>query len=212
MKRETRGIPTGGQFAVDARAEADVELGPTYTSDMHAVGFNDDQVECDRCGRTELRGTVVIADGDGNIAYRMGSTCAGTFLSAKITKAQAVNMESSRRMAVGDGLRRAMMNIDRGQFSAASADLDDVTARGLHLPEEHERYAAFREQIETGRSKLTHRYAVSVDGREPTEVDGLRDARTVVDGYTRLPVTVMELTDDGWVPFTGELPADARRR
>lgn len=215
MQRVSRGIPTGGQFDREAKAEADITLfdieatappesRPRMKDDlraaetgMHAIGFNDDQVECDNCGRDELKGTVVIADADGDIVYRMGTTCAGNYLSQKITKPGALKIERNRRSEVGGDLRRAMRDIDRGLFSSASGYLDDAWKRGLHLPEEKATYARHRLAIEQGRARLHHRYAVSIEGRAPVEVDGLSGARTVRDTYRR-KVDMLKMVDGQW--------------
>ena len=37
---------------------------------LHIMGMTDEQTECDRCGRLELRCTVILADADGIEAGR----------------------------------------------------------------------------------------------------------------------------------------------
>jgi hypothetical protein len=59
----------------------------TQTPTYRYIGLTDECVECQRCGKTELRNTVVLAilDADGNpeaITY-YGSTCAARALAVK---------------------------------------------------------------------------------------------------------------------------------
>lgn len=72
----------------------------TETQTPRPVGFTTEHTECDRCGRPELRGTVVMADEEGEIVAHWGTTCASTTLGRKVTRADALTSEARRRAEV----------------------------------------------------------------------------------------------------------------
>lgn len=59
-------------------------------SDLIILGANDEQTECDRCGRVELRGTVILGTADREEVGRYGSVCAGYMLNPSATRARGV--------------------------------------------------------------------------------------------------------------------------
>lgn len=74
------------------------------------IGVTDECIECQRCGKVDLKSTVVLAvlDADGNeedITY-YGSSCAGRALAIKATgkqvKAMALNAHRETLMAAKD--------------------------------------------------------------------------------------------------------------
>jgi hypothetical protein len=78
----------------------------TQAPKFRYIGTTDEQTQCDKCGRTELRSTVLVAelDQDGNVAevLHYGSTCAARALSSrygvKVTKAQVMNAAASAEL------------------------------------------------------------------------------------------------------------------
>jgi hypothetical protein len=78
----------------------------TQSPQYRYIGTTDEQTQCDKCGRAELRSTVIVAelDQDGNVAevLHYGSTCAARALSArygvKVTKAQVMNAAASAEL------------------------------------------------------------------------------------------------------------------
>lgn len=72
----------------------------TTTEALRPIGFTTEHTECDRCGRPELRGTVVMANEDGEVVAHWGTTCATKATGTKITRADALSAEARRRYAV----------------------------------------------------------------------------------------------------------------
>ena len=70
------------------------------TTNLRAAGTNDEQTHCDKCGKLELRGTVIVVDQDNNEVGRYGTTCASKVLGEKVTRAQVNMVEMARRQAV----------------------------------------------------------------------------------------------------------------
>lgn len=79
-------------------------------SSLRVAGFNDEQTQCDRCGKLELRGTVILVDPDGVEVGRFGTTCAGREIGngQRVTRSDALNLEAYRRQCVSHLLRQAM--------------------------------------------------------------------------------------------------------
>src|SRR4051794_19962978 len=98
-----------------------------------AKGFTDDVVECDRCGRAELKGTVrmVATDADGDEADEqyMGVVCA-----AKMTgrKAAEIRHEAKEGDAAARAARMAWAS-ERSSFECALRD--KALGRGARFPE-----------------------------------------------------------------------------
>lgn len=109
---------------------------------LRAAGMNDEQTECDACGREELRGTVIVVDEDGNEVGRYGTTCASRVLGVKVTRSEVVSIEASRRQAVVHTLRQAM-NADTDR--ARAWWLGEVARYyTLHRADERRTYTAQR--------------------------------------------------------------------
>lgn len=98
----------------------------TTTTALRAVGFNDEQTHCDRCGRLELKGTVILADEDNTEAGRYGTSCAAkiilesTGVKVTVTRSDALRTERHRRDQTMHYLRQA---------AAALADNDPAIAQ-----------------------------------------------------------------------------------
>jgi len=98
----------------------------TTASALRAVGFNDEQDHCDRCGKPELKGTVILADEDNLEAGRFGTSCAAkiilesTGVKVTVTRSGALSTERNRRDTVMNYLRKA---------SSALADNDPAIAQ-----------------------------------------------------------------------------------
>lgn len=203
--RVARGVPTGGQFTTTGRAE------PLFTLDaagepeppvvLHAVGFNDEQTQCDRCGRVELRGTVILADDDGNEVSRMGTSCASKAIGVKVTRDVAQRKESVRRSYVMAELRETRDLLEQGRFAYAAQRLADARRQGLHRTDEVRWAGQFTQAIETGLASRTERWGVvSRPGRAPVEVDTLEEATAAATAYARFGGVVVRLDGAGdWV-------------
>lgn len=95
-------------------------------SKLRMVGMTDEQTECDKCGRLELRGTVILADEDGNEVGRYGTTCAGRMLGVKVTRDSARNVEAARRDTVYWEIRRARAAIAKRDHLTACMIVTDL--------------------------------------------------------------------------------------
>lgn len=96
----------------------------------HIIGVTDEQTECDRCGKVELRCTVIIGDGDGEIG-RYGTTCAGKELGVKLTTRDARNAEAYRRQNVRDDLRNALKASRTGDREAVAWWITEARRWGI---------------------------------------------------------------------------------
>lgn len=96
-------------------------------NDLHAVGMNDEQTECDACGRVELRGTVIVHDRDGVEVGRYGTTCASRILGWKVTRSNALGIEAARRSRVVIEIRNARNALEAGNTAKAALHVE-----GLH--------------------------------------------------------------------------------
>lgn len=98
------------------------------TSPLHIVGTTDEQTECDRCGRVELKCTVILADADGVEAGRYGTSCASTVLGVTVTKSDAVRINNRRRREFASWLSESALNRDAGFLDLAAKYLDRARA------------------------------------------------------------------------------------
>jgi hypothetical protein len=117
-------------------------------TNLKAVGFNDEQTTCDQCGRLELRGTVIVADHDGNEVGRYGTTCAGHVLGVKVTRREAVSREAYRRQCVVHEIQQARRAVKDGRMDWARmhvAELDRFHV--LHRADELAAMAELRQAV-----------------------------------------------------------------
>ena len=109
----------------------------TTNANLRPVGFTTEHTECDRCGKPELRGTVVMANEDGEIVAYYGTTCASKELGSKITRADALGNEAARRSEV----LRELQLASRATGAQRAMYLDGARRSGLVRADEI-RYAA----------------------------------------------------------------------
>lgn len=114
----------------------------TTTDTLRAAGMNDEQTECDACGRVELRGTVIVVDEDGSEVGRYGTTCASRILGRKVTRHDAANVEAVRRQNVANTLRMAIRATDDATRSWWLREADRFYV--LHRADERRIYAEQR--------------------------------------------------------------------
>ena len=99
----------------------------TTSENLRPVGFTTEHTECDRCGRPELRGTVVMANEDGEIVAHWGTTCASKATGRKITRADALGNEAQRRAEV----LRELQLASRATGAQRAMYLDGARRAGL---------------------------------------------------------------------------------
>lgn len=117
----------------------------TLTATLTAAGMNDEQTECDACGRMELRGTVIVVNEDGEEHGRYGTTCASRILGVKVTRNDAVKIEAGRRQAVVNTLRQAIAAEDD---AARAWWLNEITKfYVMHRADERRVYAEQRNML-----------------------------------------------------------------
>lgn len=107
---------------------------------LHIIGTNDEQTTCDKCGKVELRGTVILADAEGNEVGRYGTTCAGRLLGRKITRSGADTVEMVRRDRIFWALRAGRAALASGDHLAATREMI-VLERSTVLHRDSEREA-----------------------------------------------------------------------
>lgn len=203
--RVPRGVRTGGRYAPVPRPEAQgvlfgVQRDGTPTQappQLRAIGFNDEQTDCDACGRRELRGTVVLADDDGVEVARMGTTCASRALGHSVARNDVVAAEKVRRAEVSSMLRAGMAHLRSGHLAAAAMEVRDSRRRGLHLPDELEVAARLEHDIEAERRRRPERWAYEITGRAPVELDTRDEAAEFVQRLSRHGARLVRLDRHG---------------
>jgi hypothetical protein len=171
---------------------------------LRAVGMNDEQTECDACGRTELRGTVMLADADGTIVYRLGTTCASRALGTPMTRRDATAIELSRRSRVANLTRAARADLAHGRIASAAEHLDDAARAGLLHAPEVALVAEVRALVLAARQALPERWGFSRDGRDVIELDSRDQVTEVIARAAAAPyrteVVAHRLVDGTWTP------------
>lgn len=174
------------------------------TTGLRAVGMNDEQTECDACGRTELRGTVMLADADGAIVYRLGTTCAARALGIPMTRRSAIAIELNRRSHVANLTRSARADLTHGRLASAAEHLDDAVRTGLLHAPEVALVADVRALVLAARQALPERWGFSRDGRDIIELDSREQVAAVIDRAAAAPyrteVVAHLLVDGTWTP------------
>lgn len=174
------------------------------TSGLHAVGMNDEQTDCDACGRTELRGTVILADADGVMVYRLGTTCASRALGIRLRRQDVVALEARRATKVADLTRCARAELAHGRLASAAEYLDDAERTGVIHSAEAAALADVRALVLAAREALPQRWGFSRDGRPVVELDspgqvGEVIARAAAAPY-RTEVEAHRLVEGAWIP------------
>lgn len=96
------------------------------------LGTTDLFTACDHCGRTELKGTVALANDDGEIIY-MGTTCAARAISQQGRRTTAAKVRDTALAARREALAAAKEARERLTFYGIDADTDaPLTATQLH--------------------------------------------------------------------------------
>lgn len=114
----------------------------TQIAKFRAIGMSNEHTECDRCGRMELRGTVIVANQDGEEIGRYGTTCASYVLGYKVTRQDALSTEACRRSLIRDELHRAAKAHAAGDIPTMQMYLDG--ARQIGIVRDDERAAIAR--------------------------------------------------------------------
>lgn len=105
------------------------------TNPLRMIGMNNEQTECDRCGRMELRGTVILGNDDGEVG-RYGTTCASKELGVKITRQDALSTEAHRAYMVRSELADALKALENGDLPTVRMYLDGARKFGIIKPNE----------------------------------------------------------------------------
>lgn len=105
------------------------------TDSLKVIGINNEQTECDRCGRMELRGTVILGNDEGEVG-RYGTTCAGKELGYRVTRQDALNVEANRAYRVRSELVDGLKALERGDLPAVRMYLDGARSLGIVKPNE----------------------------------------------------------------------------
>lgn len=110
---------------------------------MKILGFTDENTTCDCCGRTELKGTYIMDDNEGNI-YNYGSTCgvnaAGLKDSKELKKAvKVIEFDENFKGLEFDHVKVKQMKAaiskgfyTRDQFFTKFGELDHKTQFGAY--------------------------------------------------------------------------------
>jgi hypothetical protein len=99
-------------------------------TNLRAVGLNDEVTVCDKCGKDELRGTVIVVDADGNEAGRYGTTCVSQILGRRITRQDALKSERYRRAMIIECYRAATRDLAAGNAALAASSRRDAVIFG----------------------------------------------------------------------------------
>lgn len=122
----------------------------TTTEKLRPMGMSNDQTECDRCGRMELRGTVIVVNQDGEEIGRYGTTCASKVLGFKITRQDALSAEAHRRYLIRDELRLALKAKESEDMPSLQMYLDGARKVGAVRDDEKALIARLEEAVSCG--------------------------------------------------------------
>lgn len=143
--RHAAGTAAGGQFARTRRTEgAPLDGG---TPKLHIVGVTDEQTECDRCGKLELKRTVIVHDEDGSEVGRYGTSCASAVLGVKWTGSDVDKLEATRRYRIVTELKTAARHLTNSDPEMAAECLADAKTAGMHRPDELKRWDELFAQV-----------------------------------------------------------------
>lgn len=143
--RQAAGTATGGQFARTRHAEgAPLEAA---IPKLHIIGVTDEQTECDRCGKLELKRTVIVHDEDGSEVGRYGTSCASAVLGVKWTGSDVDKLEAARRYWVVIALKDAGRYLTFRDPGMVAECLADARSAGVHRPDELKRWDELFAQV-----------------------------------------------------------------
>jgi len=122
------------------------------------LGFNDDQCECDVCGKQELKGTYVmevVATGE---IFRAGSTC-GAKMAGWTTKELVAEYKASEKQKLENAKKELRASEEYGAYNAGldflNAESDELQRRALNCRSDEGR-AALRLEERTMESRMAY--------------------------------------------------------
>jgi hypothetical protein len=106
----------------------------TATAGYEVKGTTDDVTTCERCGREDLKSTVVLQDADGATAY-LGTDCAAhvagrTQQDIRDSAYRAGRYHAAAQQAAADAHRRATGGVYTVTFGASARR--GLSAQGIH--------------------------------------------------------------------------------
>lgn len=93
---------------------------------LRAVGMNDELTTCEKCGKDDLRGTVILATDENEEYGRFGTTCASYILGEEITRKGSATIEMVRQDKVGSAIKRARREQSQGNWAAANREVTEL--------------------------------------------------------------------------------------
>lgn len=109
------------------------------------VAMTDEQTVCDLCGRSDLRGTVIVADAENVEVGRYGTDCVSRIVGSKVTRKTATNIEEVRRSFFVQALRAARRHQAEGDWATANRIVSDAVRFGqVWRQDEHDAVADVR--------------------------------------------------------------------
>lgn len=91
---------------------------------LYIKGVTDEQTTCDRCGKEEIRCTVIVCDADGAEVGRYGTACVAKVIGFKVTAAEARTASRARIQRAEQTLRVLFRySAPDDQIAAARDDL-----------------------------------------------------------------------------------------
>lgn len=118
---------------------------------LRILGMNDEQTHCDKCGKLELRGTVILVDEDATEIGRFGTTCAGNMLGHSVTRSHASNIEAVRRQHITHEIRLARKAIEAYDRPAMLCHLREINNLGIIRPDERAAADEIKATLRAGR-------------------------------------------------------------
>lgn len=143
--RQAAGTATGGQCARTRHTEGaplEAAIPP-----LHIMGVTDEQTECDRCGKLELKRIVIVHNEDGSEVGRYGTSCASAVLGVKWTGSDVDKLEATRRYLVVTELKAAGRHLTNRDPGMATECLADARSAGVHRPDERKRWDELFAQV-----------------------------------------------------------------
>lgn len=103
------------------------------TATSRVIGITDEQTACDRCGKIDLRATVIVGDEDGAELGRYGTSCVARVMgmTSRYTLRNARAREAARRQYVMDDLKSAARALAAGDVASMLMYIRDARRTGV---------------------------------------------------------------------------------
>lgn len=202
--RTPRGQRAGGQFSTSRSSEPELTLFSASTlsaepAKLSVVGYDDSHGVCERCGRRELRGTVVLRSSGDLTTKRYGTTCAMRVLEKHNAANDFIILEKRRAREVASMLSDARRFLSAGSLGSAMTMVHEARQDDATTLDELAQFEEVARTVQAIRDARDIRIAFQFPDGRIIEADSLGEAKVLARPYGKQGARFVTMHDGQWV-------------